>query len=224
MSTGIIETVEPYTDEYESYRAVSKSAVICIALGLISLSAWLTAYALFLPVIGTVFGLIALNAIRRYPDELTGRAAALIGIVMCVGTLFGGSALHAYTYATEVPEGCIRISFADLQPDPETPEMALPKRAFELNGKRIFIKGYVFPDGQQYDIKRFILVPDMGTCCFGGQPKLTDMIEVTLRDPLRVEFARRKRKFAGIFKVDGTLKPVSAVGGVAYQLDADYVR
>jgi hypothetical protein len=45
-----------------------------------------------------------------------------------------------------------------------------------------------------------------------------------LRDPLRVEFARRKRKLAGTLKVDGTLKPVSGLGGVAYRLDANYVR
>ncbi len=224
MSTETIETVDQYTDEYRPYRAVSKAAVICLVLALVSLSAWLTATTLFLALAGVVFGLIALGKIRRYPDELTGRAAAVIGIVVSSLTLVGGGTLHAYIYATEVPEGCVRISFADLQPDPKRPQEPLPRRAFELDGKRVFIKGYVYPDGQQYNIKRFVLIPDMGTCCFGGQPALTDMIEVTLRDPLRVEFARRKRKFAGILKVDGRLKPVSGLGGVAYQLDAEYVR
>jgi len=88
----------------------------------------------------------------------------------------------------------------------------------------VFIKGYVYPDGQQYNIKRFILIPDMGTCCFGGQPKLTDMVEVTLRDPLRTVFERRKRRLAGTLSVDLRLKPVSGLGGVYYRLDAEYVR
>ena len=100
----------------------------------------------------------------------------------------------------------------------------MPRRAFELNGKRVFIKGYVLPGDQQYGIKRFILVPDMGTCCFGGNPKLTDMIEVTLRDPLRVDYALRKRKLAGVFQVDGKLRPASGGRGVVYRLDADFVR
>ena len=59
----------------------------------------------------------------------------------------------------------------------------------ELNGKKIFMKGYVYPDGQRTNIKRFVLVADLGTCCFGGQPKLTHMVEVTLRDPYRVEYS-----------------------------------
>ena len=42
----------------------------------------------------------------------------------------------------------------------------------------------------------------MGTCCFGGEPKLTDMIEVKLEGSLAIEYARRKRKLAGTFKVD----------------------
>ena len=127
-------------------------------------------------------------------------------------------------YATEVPEGFQRISFADLQPVPEAPQLPIPPKALELNGKKVFIKGYVYPDGQQYNIKRFILIPDMGTCCFGGQPKLTDMVEVTLRDPLRTIFERRKRRLAGTLTVDIRLKPVSGLGGVYYRLDAEYVR
>jgi hypothetical protein len=224
MSTETIEMVEQDVQDYRPYRAVSKAAVVSLVLGVVSLSAWLTATTLFLPALGIVIGLIALGKIRRYPDELTGRAAALIGIAISGLTLLGGASLHGYVYATEVPEGYERISFAELQPDPKRPGEPLPRRAFELDGKRVFIKGYLYPDGQQYDIKRFVLIPDMGTCCFGGQPALTDMVEVTLRDPLRVEFARRKRKFAGTFEVDGRLKPVSGLGGVAYRLDADYVR
>jgi hypothetical protein len=133
-------------------------------------------------------------------------------------------AYHATVYATELPPGCQRISFADLQPSKNAPQSPVPPEALDLNGKRVFVKGYVYPDGQQYNIKQFVLVPDMGTCCFGGQPKLTDMIQVTLRDPLRVEFARRLRRLAGTLTVDVRLKPVSGLHGVYYQLDADYVR
>ena len=64
----------------------------------------------------------------------------------------------------------------------------------------------------------------MGTCCFGGQPKLTDMIEVTLDEPLRIEYSMRKRKLAGIFKVDTQLKAIDGLGGVYYQLQANHRR
>ena len=86
------------------------------------------------------------------------------------------------------------------------------------------MKGYVYPDGQQYNIRDFILVKDMGTCCFGGQPPLTHMIEVSLQGENRVAYAMRKRKLAGILTVDTRLKPVTKLGGVYFRLEADYVR
>jgi hypothetical protein len=213
------------------YRAVSRLSVAGLACGLLSLGGLATPLLLVPALLSTLLGIVGLSQIRRYPEELTGRVIARVAIVLGICVLLVGSGLHAAIYATEVPEGCVRISFADLQPYadepkpfPEAPPLPIPYSALELNGKRVFIKGYVYPDGQQAGIKQFILVPDMGTCCFGGQPKLTDMIEVTLRDPLRVEFARRKRKLAGTLRVDYRPKPVNGLGGVFYQLDADYVR
>jgi len=50
------------------------------------------------------------------------------------------------------------------------------------------------------------------------------MIEVTLKDPLRTEFARRKRRLGGVLQVDTALKPVTGLGGVYYQLAADYLK
>jgi hypothetical protein len=64
----------------------------------------------------------------------------------------------------------------------------------------------------------------MGTCCFGGQPKLTDMIQVTLQDPLRIRFSLTRRHLGGTFRVDGRFKPISGLRGVYYQLEADYVK
>ena len=169
-------------------------------------------------------GVIGYRSIARYPQELVGKPLAVLGAVGCAVMLIVGVTKHSYDYATEVPEGYQRISFADLQPDEEHPELPVPPSALELDGKRVFVKGYFYPDGQEYNIERFVLVPDMGTCCFGGQPKLTDMIEVSLVDPLRGEYTRRKRGLAGVLKVDPRLKPVSGLNGVYYQLTADHLK
>ena len=146
-----------------------------------------------------------------------GKVAAVLGSGLCGAILIGGLTVDWLAYATEVPDGYQRISFANLQRFPSTPNRPYHPEALKLNGQRIFVKGYLYPDGQQDDVKHFVLVPDMGTCCFGGQPKLTDMIEVTLEDPLRAEFARRKRRLGGILTVDtAVLKPVSGLGGVYF--------
>ncbi len=223
-SAETLEHPSEYDEDIQPYRALSKSAVFCLVLGLLSFTALMAPVLLVLPALCILLGIVALGKLRRYPAELSGRPAAWIGLALGGLLLVGGTAVHTVAYATEVPEGFQRISFDDLQPVPQAPHLPVSPKALELNGQKVFIKGYLYPDGQQSNIKRFILIPDLGTCCFGGQPKLTDMVEVTLREPLRTVFELRKRRLAGTLLVDTRLKPVSGVNGVYYRLDAEYVR
>lgn len=224
MSTATHEPPELEDGQYHPYRAVSKAAVLSLAFALGSLVVLLHPIFLFLPVLGIFFALFGLANIKRYPQELTGRATARIALILAAVLLVGGATRHAYIYATEVPEGYARISFTDLQPTDEAPHWPVSPKALELNGKKVFIKGYVYPDGQQYNIKHFVMVRDLGTCCFGGQPKMTHMMEVRLQDPNRVEYAMRKRKLGGVLRVNPMPKQIGKLGGVIFELDADYVR
>lgn len=218
------KTVESASEAgFAPYRAVSKAAIVSLILGLASAFGLTSVTLLSLALVGLALGLIGWRGIVRYPAELTGKPLAILGVVLSSVFFVAGAAKHTHEYATEVPEGYERISFRELQPEKKS-RMPIPPRALELSDKQVFVKGYLYPDGQQENIRRFVLVPDMGTCCFGGQPKLTDMIEVTLEEPLRVSYSMRKRKFAGILKVDPQLKPVSGLKGVYYQLQADYLR
>ena len=92
-----------------------------------------------------------------------------------------------YDYLTEVPDGYERISYADLQPDPAQAGQVVPPSALELEGKKIFIKGYIYPGREKDGIRQFLLVRDQGDCCFGGNPKITDRIQVTLVEPQAAE-------------------------------------
>ena len=214
---------DPETD-IGPYRTISKAAVLSPILGILSLGGLLFPTLLTLALAGFLLGIYASRQIRRYPDEYAGRLSAMVGLVVSMLAFVAGVVAHSVAYATEVPSGYVRTSFDDLQPSPENSELPISAQAAALNGKRVFVKGYVYPDGQQSAIKHFVLVRDLGTCCFGGQPKLTHMIEVTLEDPLRIEYAIRKRGLGGILKVDTQLKPVSGLGGVYFQLSADYLR
>ncbi|MEX0818497.1 MAG: DUF3299 domain-containing protein [Pirellulaceae bacterium] len=209
---------------FEPYRAISKSAVVSVVLGLFAILGLYSAPMLVLALVAAILGITGYRSVVRYPDELTGKTLAIVGALLGSCLFLGGIAKHSYVYATEVPEGHLRISFADLQPDKNNPRMPVPPKALEFDGQKIFVKGYLYPDGQQYNIKRFVLVPDLGTCCFGGQPKLTDMIEVTLEEPLQTAYSMKKRKLAGELNVDMTLKPVSGLNGVYYQLKANHLR
>lgn len=212
------------TDDVPVYRSVSRAAVMSPFLGLLGLVGLIFPSLLVIAFAGFALALLALSSIRRYPDEYTGKPIALFGLVFCGLVGFGGSVMHAVVYATEVPEGHVRISFVDLNPADRNAPAIPPEGAMALNGQKVFLKGYLYPDGQGAGIKKFVLVPDLGTCCFGGQPKLTDMVLVTLRDPHETVYNQRKRKLSGVLKVDPVLHPVSGVTGVYYELDAESIQ
>lgn len=228
--------------ELMPYRAVCRSAVLAVVLmGLGLPLVVLAAVSATIVVgdavpLGTVGGVLGLAAawlgwsagrtIRRYPTECTGARLARSGLWGGLLLAAFGFSLAGYTHVTEVPEGYQRVGFWELQPDPEQPELPISPRALELAGQRIFIKGYMHPGvASMGRVDRFILVPDMGTCCFGGQPKPTDMIEVYVPDPSRrVAYAPRRIKLAGVFQL--TDRPTQSLGlsGVWYHLVADDVR
>ncbi len=127
---------------------------------------------------------------------------------------------------TEVPEGFQRVSYAQLQPDEGQPGQVVPPLAKELDGEKVFIKGYVFPGTQRRGIKTFLLVRDKGDCCFGGNPKVTDRVQVTLTDPQRLTFSSGLHKVAGTFRLDQQTpaQAVDAGGKVFYYLDNCVLR
>jgi hypothetical protein len=220
-----LEAPRSSAEHYEQYRALSTAAVASLILGLLSCLAILDWMLIVVPVVGTALGAYALTSVRRHRDELTGEKLARIGLVLSVLFLVAGPSWLTYEYLTEVPDGYERISYSDLQPDPEQAGQQVPPSALDLEGKHVFIKGYVYPGREKDGIRQFLLVRDQGDCCFGGNPKITDRIQVTLAGPLRVSYQSRLFKVGGKFHVAPTDQATGgAKGGVFYHLDADYVQ
>jgi hypothetical protein len=213
------------SQRYEHYRALSTSAVASLIVGLLSCTAILDWSLVAIPLLGIPLSLFALVKVRRHSDELTGEKLARAGLALSLLFAVVGPARLTYEFVTEVPDGYERVSYAELQPDPAVASQAVPPSAVELEGKRIFIKGFVYPGREKDGIRQFLLVRDQGDCCFGGNPKITDRIQVTLADPLRLRFQSRLHKVAGTFHVAPQNVTVEgAKGGVLYHLDADYVQ
>jgi hypothetical protein len=228
--SAVSELSYPTTEgaELHAYRALSRAAIVSVVLGVFSLLGLVFASLLVLPLVGLVLGLVALSTIRRYPTEYTGTGMAVLGVALNALVFVGGTARHIYVYATEVPEGYVRASFWELQPDPDYPEYGpVSKSAIELSGKKVFIKGYMHPGVASLGkVDHFILVPDMGTCCFGGDPKSSDMIEVKVPDPNnRLAYKRRQIKLAGEFAVGPPAGPsLQMKNPVWYHLEVHEVR
>jgi hypothetical protein len=220
-----LESPATGNERYEQYRALSTAAVASLIVGLLSCMAILDWSLVAIPLLGIPLSLFAFRKVRRHADELTGEKLARAGLLLSLLFAVLGPARLTYDFVTEVPDGYERISYSELQPDPAVAGQQLPPSALELEGKKIFIKGFIYPGRDKDRIRQFLLVRDQGDCCFGGNPKITDRIQVTLVDPLRLTFQSRLHKVGGTFHVAPVNTAVGgAKGGVLYHLDADYVQ
>jgi hypothetical protein len=190
-------------------------------MGLLS---WYSPLLLFLSLLGGIFALIALTNLRKYPGELSGKPLAILGGLLSLLMLVASPIKHTYEYYTELPDGYERISFAALKSPVGAPDVP-PQTALELNGKKVFLKGYIHPTSLSSNAaKTFVLVPDWATCCFGQQPPLTHMIEVKLMGEEFASKSLRRHSLAGTLSVRPYMKPVDGLQGVYYELEADHFK
>ena len=208
------------------YRAISRSAIVSVVLAVVAAPGLL---AVLLPLLGlSALGigaaLVSLRSISRFPDEFSGKGLALTGLVLNAMLLIGGTAMHTYVYLTEVPDGYTRVQFYDLQQTSGGPDRPTEK-AVEIHNQDVFLKGYIHPSSGGGLLKHFILVPDLGTCCFGGQPKSSDMIEITLGGGQTTKAGLTKKKLAGKFIVTPSAQKVTDFdNNVFYRMRVDQVK
>jgi len=171
----------------------------------------------------------SLARIRREPELYTGRELAIVGLAMSIVFLVAGVGYGSYVYATEVPDGYTRISFNAMKPDElqERGGVKIPPEIAALDGKKIFIKGYIRPDSIPISkgIDRFLLVRDNNQCCFGDLStiKYYDQIDVDMVGSRRLDYDQGIFRMAGILRLNpenlapGKMKPV-------FSLEADYAN
>lgn len=219
------------------YRALHTGALIALVLGIVSVAVPFTApnsfeYCLMvapIPILGIFVALRSLGMIRRHPGQFTGKALAQIGLVLSLVFLIGGVSYGGFIYATEVPDGYSRISFSGMKPDElqERSNVAVPPEIAALEGKKIFIKGYIRPDSITVPrgIKRFLLVRDNNQCCFGDVSKVKyyDQIDVALTGDKLVDYKQGVYRIGGVLHID----PESLMPGSpnpVFSLKADYAK
>lgn len=204
----------------QHYRAVSAVAVASLVFGLLSVLTVFHWALAAIPLVGILLSWLALGRIHENPGELTGRWQAIAGLAASVllGTLGLGWLLFAH--GSEVPTGYQRVSYEMLQPDPKKKDERVSQTAVELEGKRVFIKGYMYPGRQQVGLKQFILCPAIPDCPFcTPDPKPTEMILIKLEGDLVTRYTTHLVRLGGRLHVDRT-----ATDGLPYRLNADYLR
>lgn len=207
-----------------AYKSLSRAGTLSLVFGLFGLLAWISPLLLFLPLVGFVFGVVSLRNIKKYPNELIGAPVAWTGLLLSFVMVVCSPTRHIYIYYTEVPEGFERVQFAVLNSPKGSPDIPTPE-AIAMNGKKVFLKGYIHPTSiSSSSAKSFVLVPDMGTCCFGTQPPLTNMIQVRLVNDAYAFKSLRLHSIAGTLEVLPYLKPVEGLEGVYYEFEAEHFQ
>jgi hypothetical protein len=226
MTHGVDElrSIEAAADVNQfDYRPVPMLAPVTLFLGMVSAVGLLTVIGLFIALLGTILGTVAFVQIRRARGELGGIVVTSIGLVCAVAFLVGGTTLHAYTYATEVPENHLRVNFNhDISKKgfvEKDGRRTLHPDVAALEGEQIFVKGFMWNTSKPTGLSEFLLLKDNGECCFGGDPSPTDMIIVRMQKGMTVDAMPNR-----LVAVGGVLrcKPDAAPMEPVYFLDATH--
>lgn len=122
-------------------------------------------------------------------------------------------------FKTEGKAKALRVSFDDIDIEKvlNTKKLSLdipekmPEWLKKLDGQRIRLRGYMHPASafQDSGIKRFVICRDTSACCFGPNPTVYYLVEVTLKSGTSTTYIENKA-----FDVEGVfhIKPVELEG------------
>ena len=213
-------------ERYQAYKAISPLAVVSMGLGILSVLTFFEWAFAIVPLVGVALGLVALRQIRTRSHELAGLPLAWGGVILSAVLLPAGWGWLYYVYRTEVPEGYQRIHYDLLRPTPEEPDRFPTRAAEALDGQEVFLKGYMLPPGRS-EVPAFVLCRDNNECCFGGQPKPWDMVQVQMRQGERAKVTTWQYKVAGKLRVIKQPKHIQEAGGnhlVYYFIEEAFLR
>jgi hypothetical protein len=129
-------------------------------------------------------------------------------------------------FKPEGPDGAWRVSYDDIDllkvlnmdPVPADAAAKMPAWLKGLEGKRIRIRGFMYPTFSQTGIHAFGLARDNQICCFGRNPKIYDIFDVRLRDGVTTDYLpNRPFDVVGVFHI----RPEAEEGKLFHLYDMD---
>jgi len=81
----------------------------------------------------------------------------------------------------------------------------MPKRIKDLNGKKVLMTGFMLPIDEVQNIKEFLLVQSLWSCCYGQPPDIHGIVRVVMPKEKRTDYFFDPLKIIGTFKVEATM-------------------
>ena len=147
----------------------------------------------------------------------------LLGAGCNRATTVAGGGPGAGTSATAVLETTFDDLKFEIEESATFQRSMLTPKVEGLLGRRIRIRGYIYPTLKKKGLKQFVLVRDNLECCFGPGAALFDCILVHMKEGNTAEFSIRPVAVEGTFlfeeflDYDGTTRAI-------YRLDGESVE
>ena len=81
----------------------------------------------------------------------------------------------------------------------------MPKRIKELSGKKVLMTGFMLPIDEIQNIKEFLLVESLWSCCYGQPPDIHGIVRVVMPKGKTTDYFFDPLKIIGTFKVEATV-------------------
>lgn len=81
----------------------------------------------------------------------------------------------------------------------------MPKRVKDLTGKKVLMTGFMLPIDEVQNIKEFLLVQSLWSCCYGSPPDIHGIVRVVMPKGKTTDYFFDPIKVIGTFKVEATI-------------------
>jgi len=81
----------------------------------------------------------------------------------------------------------------------------MPKDLKKLDGKKVMMVGFMLPIDEVENIKEFLLVQSLWSCCYGQPPDINGIVRVVMPGKKRTDYFFDPLKIIGTFKVEATV-------------------
>ena len=80
----------------------------------------------------------------------------------------------------------------------------MPKKVRDLHGKKVLMSGFMLPIDEVRNIKEFLLVQSLWSCCYGQPPDINGIVRVVMPKGRTTDYFFDPLKVIGTFKVEST--------------------
>ena len=98
----------------------------------------------------------------------------------------------------------------------------MPDDVRQLDGKKVLMLGFMLPIDEVQNIREFLLVESLWSCCYGEPPNIHGLVRCTMPKDQRIDYQFEPLKIVGTLRVAATQEDGYVVD--IYQLQVDYVE